>query len=190
MFPLARAEGCSQQVRERCVVQRAPTADGDGCPMLRFPRGCQASTHVPCSNNEVGSLQPVTEVAAAARQRGVLVHCDAAQVRCAESGLSRVEKEGGAHVGHINQAAAGQGDPPARFLRTCCTTPKLLQCHTSPAAPLHLQSIGKVPVDVRQLGVDMLTIVSASRSWMCGACKVLASLPVRLQLACIQVACR
>ncbi len=32
------------------------------------------------SNNEVGSLQPVAEAAAAAQQRGVLVHCDAAQV--------------------------------------------------------------------------------------------------------------
>ena len=51
------------------------------------------------SNNEVGSLQPVAELAALARRRGALVHCDAAQ------------------------------------------------------------SIGKVPVDVRQLGVDLLTIV-------------------------------
>lgn len=46
--------------------------------------------------------------------------------------------------------------------------PRLPRCSTC------LQSIGKVPVDVRQLGVDMLTIVSAfGRSLlMFGACKV------------------
>jgi cysteine desulfurase len=31
------------------------------------------------SNNEVGTIQPIKEVAAIARQRGVLMHCDAAQ---------------------------------------------------------------------------------------------------------------
>ena len=51
------------------------------------------------SNNEVGSIQPIAELAAIARRRGALVHCDAAQ------------------------------------------------------------SIGKVPVDVQQLDVDLLTIV-------------------------------
>jgi cysteine desulfurase len=50
------------------------------------------------SNNEVGTLQPVREIAAAARERGVLVHTDAAQ------------------------------------------------------------SLGKLPVDVRELGVDLLTV--------------------------------
>jgi len=52
------------------------------------------------SNNEVGSLQPVKHIAQLARDKGVLVHADAAQ------------------------------------------------------------SIGKVAVDVKELGVDMLTIVS------------------------------
>lgn len=52
------------------------------------------------SNNEVGSLQPICEIASSARELGILVHSDAAQ------------------------------------------------------------SIGKVPVDVQHLGVDMLTIVS------------------------------
>lgn len=32
------------------------------------------------ANNEVGSFQPVRRIAAAARRRGILVHCDAAQV--------------------------------------------------------------------------------------------------------------
>jgi cysteine desulfurase len=50
------------------------------------------------SNNEVGTLQPVREIAAVARERGVLVHTDAAQ------------------------------------------------------------SLGKVPVDVNDLGVDLLTV--------------------------------
>jgi cysteine desulfurase len=31
------------------------------------------------SNNEVGSIQPIAELAAIARRRGALVHCDAAQ---------------------------------------------------------------------------------------------------------------
>jgi cysteine desulfurase len=51
------------------------------------------------ANNEVGTLQPLTEIAAAGRERGVLVHTDAAQ------------------------------------------------------------SVGKVPVDVDALGVDLLTVV-------------------------------
>jgi cysteine desulfurase len=50
------------------------------------------------SNNEVGTLQPIREIAAAARDRGVLVHTDAAQ------------------------------------------------------------SLGKVPIDVKELGVDLLTL--------------------------------
>jgi cysteine desulfurase len=50
------------------------------------------------ANNEVGTLQPIREIAAAARERGVLVHTDAAQ------------------------------------------------------------SLGKVPVDVKELGVDLLTV--------------------------------
>jgi cysteine desulfurase len=50
------------------------------------------------SNNEVGTLQPIREVAARARERGVLVHTDAAQ------------------------------------------------------------SLGKVPIDVKELGVDLLTL--------------------------------
>lgn len=52
------------------------------------------------SNNEVGSLQPVGEVARLAHAAGALLHCDAAQ------------------------------------------------------------SLGKVAVDVKELGVDLLTIVS------------------------------
>ena len=50
------------------------------------------------ANNEVGTLQPVAEIAAGCRERGVLVHTDAAQ------------------------------------------------------------AVGKIPVDVRQLGVDLLTV--------------------------------
>lgn len=68
------------------------------------------------SNNEVGSIQPIAQLAVLARERSVLMHCDAAQ------------------------------------------------------------SIGKVAVDVRRLGVDLLTIVrvifvfhvAAYSSWLLG----------------------
>jgi len=75
------------------------------------------------SNNEVGSLQPITEVAKLAHCNGILVHCDAAQ------------------------------------------------------------SIGKVPVDVRQLGVDMLTIVGHKF----GAPKGVAALYIKDGLSKTQV---
>ncbi len=59
---------------------------------------CTALVSIMHSNNEVGTLQPIKEIAAITRQRGVLLHTDAAQ------------------------------------------------------------SLGKVPVDVKDLGVDLLTL--------------------------------
>lgn len=58
------------------------------------------------SNNEVGSLQPVAELAALARRRGVLMHSDAAQVRCTSTTL--------AGPAHLPSMAAGllQFGPP------------------------------------------------------------------------------
>ena len=47
--------------------------------MLRAIRPDTAMVHLQWGNHEVGTLQPVAEVVAACRERGVLVHVDAAQ---------------------------------------------------------------------------------------------------------------
>ncbi len=51
----------------------------DAAAVLAAVRPDTGLVHVQWGNHEVGTLQPVTEVVAACRERGVLVHVDAAQ---------------------------------------------------------------------------------------------------------------
>jgi len=63
------------------VTSVAPDATGRTDPdaVLAAVRPDTAVVHLQWGNHEVGTLQPVAEVAAACRERGVLVHVDAAQ---------------------------------------------------------------------------------------------------------------
>ncbi len=58
-------------------VDRVGRVDPDA--VLAAIRPDTALVHVQCGNHEVGTTQPVAEVVAACRARGVLVHVDAAQ---------------------------------------------------------------------------------------------------------------
>jgi cysteine desulfurase len=97
----ATAEPCAYLRRLGCRVTVLPV-DGTGRvdpdDVRRAITRRTRLVSVMHSNNEVGTLQPIREIAAVARERGVLVHTDAAQ------------------------------------------------------------SLGKLPVDVRELGVDLLTV--------------------------------
>jgi cysteine desulfurase len=92
---------CAMLEREKYKVRRvSPTPDGRVEPrtMAAAIDATTALVTIIHAQNEIGTLQPITEIAAAARAYGALVHADAAQ------------------------------------------------------------SIGKVPVDVNRLGVDLLSI--------------------------------
>jgi cysteine desulfurase len=97
----ATLQPCAFLQRLSCRVTTLPV-DGTGRvdpdAVRRAIDGRTRLVSVMHSNNEVGTLQPIKEIAAVARERGVLVHTDAAQ------------------------------------------------------------SLGKVPVDVNELGVDLLTV--------------------------------
>jgi cysteine desulfurase len=99
----ATAQPCEFLKRLGCRVTVAPV-DGQGLVDVdAIGKALERSTtlvSIMHSNNEVGTLQPVKEIAALTRQRGVLLHTDAAQ------------------------------------------------------------SLGKVPVDVNELGVDLLTLAA------------------------------
>jgi len=82
------------------VTRVSPAEDGV-VPAAAVLAALRPETRLVClmlANNELGTLQPVAEVAAACRERGIAVHCDA------------------------------------------------------------VQAVGKIPVDVRELGVDSLTV--------------------------------
>jgi cysteine desulfurase len=69
----ARAHG---EVRT-CGVDRTGRIDPD--ELLRLVDGDTSLVHVQWINHEVGTVQPVADVVSACRERGVLVHVDAAQ---------------------------------------------------------------------------------------------------------------
>lgn len=90
------------------------------------------------SNNEVGSLQPVAEAAAAARQRGVLVHCDAAQVGSGLRGeLLRHRAGRAAGFGMLCDARIGANNEGSgcSARAAACPPATLLHQHALPAAP-------------------------------------------------------
>jgi cysteine desulfurase len=97
----ATAQPCAFLRRLGCKVTEVPV-DGQGlvdpADVARALTRHTVLVSIMHSNNEVGTLQPIREIAALARSSGVLTHTDAAQ------------------------------------------------------------SLGKVPVDVRELGVDLLTV--------------------------------
>jgi cysteine desulfurase len=97
----ATAETCRALEREGFTVDRAPIR-ANGClraaDVASRLRDDTALVTVIHAHNELGTIQPIPEIAREARRRGALVHADAAQ------------------------------------------------------------SVGKIPVDVRALGVDLLTI--------------------------------
>jgi cysteine desulfurase len=69
----------SEQHGEVTVVGVDTTGRLDPDALLAAVRADTALVHVQWGNHEVGTTQPVTEVVAACRERGVLVHVDAAQ---------------------------------------------------------------------------------------------------------------
>jgi cysteine desulfurase len=64
---------------EAVVVGVGPTGRVDSEELLAAVDGRTALVHVQWGNHEVATLQPVAEVVAGCRERGVLVHVDAAQ---------------------------------------------------------------------------------------------------------------
>jgi cysteine desulfurase len=73
---------CRQLDQENfAITYVAPTPDGlmDPNSVATAIRPDTVLISVMLANNEVGALQPVAEIAALARERGVAVHCDAVQ---------------------------------------------------------------------------------------------------------------
>ncbi len=78
----ATLEPCNFLERLGCKLTRTPvdrTGQVDPNAIRRALDGRTRLVTVMHSNNEVGTLQPIKEIAAIARERGVLVHTDAAQ---------------------------------------------------------------------------------------------------------------
>jgi cysteine desulfurase len=68
----------AEAVSEVTVVGVDPTGRIDPTTLLDAVRPDTSVVHVQAANHEVGTVQPVAEVVAACRERGVLVHVDAA----------------------------------------------------------------------------------------------------------------
>jgi cysteine desulfurase len=75
--------GAMQELERRGMEVRRvrPTRDGvvPASDVLQAVDGSAALVSLMLANNEVGTLQPVAEVGAELRRRGILFHCDAAQ---------------------------------------------------------------------------------------------------------------
>ena len=75
-------DSCSRLERDGWTVSRIPV-DGDGFIDLEALRAAMTDgttlVSVMAANNEIGVLQPLSEVAAIAHERGALLHTDAAQ---------------------------------------------------------------------------------------------------------------
>jgi len=75
-------DSCSRLERDGWTVSRVPV-DGDGFVDLGALRGAMTGqttvVSVMAANNEIGVLQPLSEIAAIVHERGALLHTDAAQ---------------------------------------------------------------------------------------------------------------
>jgi len=75
-------DSCSRLERDGWTVSRVPV-DGDGFVDLEALRGAMTEgttvVSVMAANNEIGVLQPLSEIAAIVHERGALLHTDAAQ---------------------------------------------------------------------------------------------------------------
>ena len=75
-------DSCSRLERDGWTVSRVPV-DGDGFIDLEALRGAMTDgttvVSVMAANNEIGVLQPLSDVAAIVHERGALLHTDAAQ---------------------------------------------------------------------------------------------------------------
>ena len=75
-------DSCSRLERDGWTVSRVPV-DGDGFVDLEALRGAMTGqttvVSVMAANNEIGVLQPLSEIAAIVHERGALLHTDAAQ---------------------------------------------------------------------------------------------------------------
>jgi len=75
-------DSCSRLERDGWTVSRVPV-DGDGFVDLEALRGAMTDgttvVSVMAANNEIGVLQPLSDIAAIVHERGALLHTDAAQ---------------------------------------------------------------------------------------------------------------
>jgi cysteine desulfurase len=93
--PLGRDRIVTVATEHKCVLESAKAMEREGCPVTLLPVDAAglvdldklaaaidertAIVSVMAANNEIGVLQPLVEIGALCRERGVLFHSDAAQ---------------------------------------------------------------------------------------------------------------
>jgi cysteine desulfurase len=93
--PRVRRRIAVSAIEHKCVLDAARAAEAEGFEVLRIAPGADgvvepaefarvvdeqtAIVSVMAANNEIGTLQPITEIAAVVRRAGALLHTDAAQ---------------------------------------------------------------------------------------------------------------